>query len=290
MQGNPWSSDILEFNIIDTPGLNDTMDQDEDHVAKIFSALGGKSLDLVLVTVSRGAFTQGLKQALRSYMDLSPQLGDIVAFVHTHVNYLELHPHMTDFQSYMKGNVETLSAHMGRSSFPHFWIDCDFETKKPIRKCITNNTLRRFLRLAVENKSVVMLHSRTLNKTPKMKEIDRNIKGQVQAVIQAIESTVEFKDKEEGVLLQGVYVHATENNELWAKISNLQDLQKSYQTDELGLLYEKRLDDIQRPWAKDESHKIDYTGKHTIDEVVVWCENVMFYGSSGRQSPENIVL
>lgn len=40
------------FNIIDTPGLNDTMDQDEDHAANIFSALGGKSLDLVLVTVS----------------------------------------------------------------------------------------------------------------------------------------------------------------------------------------------------------------------------------------------
>ncbi|KAG0324047.1 hypothetical protein BG000_002364 [Podila horticola] len=255
------------------------MDQDEDHVSKIFSALGGKSLDLVLVTVSRGAFTQGLKQALRSYMDLFPQLSDIVAFVHTY---------MTDFQSYMKGNVETLSALMGRSSFPHFWIDCDFETTKPIRKCITNNTLRRILLLAVENKSVVMLHSQTFNKTPKMKEIDRIIKGQVQAVFQAIESTLEFKDKEEGVLLQGVYVHATENNELWAKINNLQDLQKSYQTDELGLLYEKRLDDIQRLWAKDESHKVDYTGKHTIDEVVVWCENVKFYSSSGRQSPENI--
>lgn len=152
---------------------------------------------------------------------------------------------MTDFQSYMKENGATLSALMGRSSFPHFWIDCDFETTKPIRKCITNNTLGRILGLAVENKSVVMLHSQTLNKTPKMKEIDRIMKDQVQAVIQAVESTLEFKDKEEGVLSRGVYIRATEINELQAKINILQDLQKSYQTDELGLLYEKRLDDIQ---------------------------------------------
>ncbi|KAF9331132.1 hypothetical protein BG006_005991 [Podila minutissima] len=195
--GKTWSSVKLEFNIIDTPGLNDTMNQDKDHVSKIFSALGGKSLHLVLVTVSRGAFTQGLQQALRSYMDLFPQLRDIVAFVHTRVDYLELHPDMTNFQSYMKENVGTLSKLMGRLSFPHFWIDCDFETTKPIRKCITNNTLHNILRLAVENEPVDVLHSQTLNKTPKMKEIDRIIKNEVKAVIQSIESTLEFKDKEE---------------------------------------------------------------------------------------------
>lgn len=207
-------------------------------------------------------------------MDLFSQLGDIVAFVHTRVNYLELHPDMTDFQNYMKENGATLSALMGRSSFPHFWMNCDFETTKPIRKCITNNTLGRILGLAVENKSVVMLHSQTLNKTPKMKEIDRIMKDQVQAVIQAVESTLEFKDKEEGMLSRGVYIRATEINELRAKINILQDLQKSYQTDELGLLYEKRLDDIQRPWAKDVPHTVDYAGEHTIDEVVMWCENI----------------
>ncbi|KAG0032579.1 hypothetical protein BGZ81_010629 [Podila clonocystis] len=287
VQGNSSSSKELKFNIIDTPGLNDTEDQDEDHVSKIFSALGGKSLDLVLVTVSRGAFTQGLQQALRSYMNLFPQLGDIVAFVHTRVNYLELHPGMTDFQSYKQEKMKTLSTLMGRSSFPHFWIDCDFETTKPVRKCITNNTLRRILRLAVMNKSVVMLHSKTLNKTPKMREIDRIIKDQVQAVILAIESTLEFKDKEEGAMLQAVYIHATEINELRAKINMLKDLRKSYQTDELGLLYEKRHDDIQGPLAKGLSLSVPYEGKYAIDEVVVWCENFQFSGSDGQRSLEN---
>ncbi|KAF8948981.1 hypothetical protein BGZ52_006352, partial [Haplosporangium bisporale] len=290
VQGASWSSDMLKFNIIDTPGLNDTMDQDEDHVAKIFAALGGKTLDLVLVTVSRSAFTQGLQQALRSYLDLFPQLGDIVAFVHTRVDYLELHPHMTSFQSYMKENMETLNALMGRKSFPHFWIDCDFETTKPIRKCITNNILRRILRLAVENMSVVMLQSQTLNKmnkTPKMKKIDRIIKDQVQAVIQAIESTLEFKDKEEGVLLQGVYNHATTINELRAKINTLQDLQKSYQTDELGLLYEVRVDDIPRPWAKGTQCTVDYAGEHKVDKVVMLRENFDFCGSDNQQSLES---
>ncbi|KAG9062153.1 hypothetical protein KI688_006485 [Linnemannia hyalina] len=284
VQGNPWSSEELTFNIIDTPGLNDTKDQDEHHVFKIISELGGQSLDLVLVTVSRGAFTQGLQQVLRSYMDLFPQLGDIMAFVHTRVDYLELHPDMTNFQSYMKEKVATLSAIMGRSSFPHFWIDCDFETTKPVRKCITNNTLRRILRLAVENKSVVMLRSKTLNKTPKMKEIDRIIKNQVRAVIQAIEKTLEFNDKDEGVLLQGVYIRATEINELQAKINILQDLQKSYQIDELGLLHEERVDDIQRPLAMGVSCPARYAGEHTIDDAVVWCENFMFCGLDGEQS------
>lgn len=283
VQGDSWSSDELKFNIIDTPGLNDTKDQDVDHVFKIISELGGQSLDLVLVTVSRGAFTQGLQQVLRSYMDLFPQLGDIMAFVHTRVDYLELHPDMTNFQSYMNEKVATLSAIMGRPSFPHFLIDCDFETTKPVRKCITNNTLRRILRLAVENKPVVILHSKTLNKTPKMKEIDRIIKNQVQAVIQAIEKTLEFNDKDEGVLLQGVYIRATEINELQAKISILQDLQTSYQTDELVLLYEERLNDIQRPWDMGVYYETRYAGEHTIDDAVVWCENFAFYGLVGKQ-------
>ncbi|KAG0372053.1 hypothetical protein BGX24_000808 [Mortierella sp. AD032] len=284
VQGKSWSSDMLKFNIIDTPGLNDTKDQDEDHVFKIISELGGQSLDLVLVTVSRGAFTQGLQQVLRSYMDLFPQLGDIMAFVHTRVDYVELHPDMTNFQSYMNEKMATLGNIMGRLSFPHFWIDCDFETTKPVRKCITNNTLRRILRLAVENKPVVILHSKTLNKTPKMKEIDRIIKNQVQAVIQAIEKTLEFNDKDEGVLLQGVYIRATEINELQAKINILRDLQHSYQIDELGLLYEKRFDDIRQPWAMGVSQMAHYAGEHTIDDSVVWCENFKFYGLDGNQS------
>ncbi|KAK3820981.1 MAG: hypothetical protein J3R72DRAFT_479844 [Linnemannia gamsii] len=287
VQGNSWTSNMLKFNIIDTPGLNDAKDQDEDHVFKIISELGGQSLDLVLVTVSRGAFTQGLQQVLRSYMDLFPQLGDIMAFVHTRVDYLELHPDMTNFQSYMNEKMATLSTIMGRPSFPHFWIDCDFETTKPVRKCITNNTLRRMLRLAVENKSVVILHSKTLNKTPKMKEIDRIIKNQVQAVIQAIEKTLEFNDKDEGVLLQGVYIRATEINELQAKINILQDLQQSYQIDELGLLYEERFDDIQQPLAMGVSQMTHYAGEHTIDDAVVWCENFKFYGLDGKQSSKS---
>ncbi|KAF9901862.1 hypothetical protein EC991_005596 [Linnemannia zychae] len=296
---NPWSPHMLTFNIIDTPGLNDTKDQDEDHVFKIISALRGQSIDLVLVTISRGAFTQGLQQALRSYMDLFPQLGDIMAFVHTRVDYLELHPGMTNFQSYMDEKMEALDAIMRRpsslhssssphsTSFPHFWIDCDFETTKPVRKCITNNTLRRILRLAVENKPVAMLHSKTLNKTPKMKEIDRIIKSQVQAVTQAIESTLEFNDQDEGVLLRGVYIRATKINELQARINILQDLQRSYQTDELGLLFEERFDDIRRPLDKARLRTTRYAGEHTIDDVVVWCENFRLCGLEGEPSSES---
>ncbi|GJJ78107.1 hypothetical protein EMPS_10466 [Entomortierella parvispora] len=260
------------FNIIDTPGLNDTSDRDEDHVSKIFSAIGAKSLNLVLVTVSRGAFTQGLKQTLRSYLDLFPQLGDIIAFVHTRVNYLDLHPGMTDFQTYMKQRTATLNDIMGRDSIPHFWIDCDFESTKPIRKCITNNTLRKILKLADGSEPVPMLYSETVNKTPKMKEIDQIIKSQVQAVMQAIESTLEFKDSEEGRLLRGVYLHATKINELQSRIELSKDLRKSYQTDELGLLFQERFDDFQKPYAMDELRLVKYEGYHQIEKQVVWTD------------------
>ncbi|KAF9901860.1 hypothetical protein EC991_005594, partial [Linnemannia zychae] len=285
-QMNPCSNPMTRFNIIDTPGLNGIKDQDEDYIFKIISALRGQSIDLVLVTISRGAFTQGLQQALRSYMDLFPQLGDIMAFVHTHVDYLELHPGMTNFQSNMDEKMAALNNIIGRP-FPHFWIDCDLETTKPIRKCITNNTLRRILRLAVENRPVAMLHSKTLNKTPKMKGIDRIIKSQVQAVTQAIESTLEFSDKDEGVLLRGVYIRATEISELQARINILQDLQRSYQTDELGLLFEERFDDIRRPLDRGVHRTTRYAGEHTIDDVVVWCENFRFYGLDRMQLSES---
>ncbi|KAF9369181.1 hypothetical protein CPB97_003831, partial [Podila verticillata] len=63
----------VKFNLIDTPGLNTTDGDDEKHVQRIFGSLvQAKTIHLLLITISSGPFTQGLKDAIKAYVDMFP--------------------------------------------------------------------------------------------------------------------------------------------------------------------------------------------------------------------------
>ncbi|KAF9331134.1 hypothetical protein BG006_005993 [Podila minutissima] len=86
---------LYQFDLFDTPGLNDTNGEDEVHINTIFQAL--KCLDkihLVLVMVGPNPFTSGFKTALKCYMDVFPEFQGVIAFVHNKpviINKLSLH-------------------------------------------------------------------------------------------------------------------------------------------------------------------------------------------------------
>ncbi|KAG0001317.1 hypothetical protein BGZ79_004801 [Entomortierella chlamydospora] len=233
-----------DFTIIDTPGLNDTYKEDEGHVAKIFSKLqGSRAINLVVVLVANGPFTPSFVSAIKGYIGLFPELDDVLAFVHTKVDYRFLHPEYVQFSKRHEMKKQTLNDLMGRSTFPHFVIDCDLEMTKPVRSCITLNTIRKILELAYRNVPVSILPSRMINKTPKMTEVDKIVASRSRSILATTEDTLKFKDEDEGNLLNTIYSYETAIAELDTEMRNNQDLLCSYNTDELELLYEERFTD-----------------------------------------------
>ncbi|KAF9351855.1 hypothetical protein BGX26_010188 [Mortierella sp. AD094] len=161
-----------QFNLFDTPGLNDTHGEDEAHVASIYKALRDAGhIHLVLVTIGRAPFTPGFQAAIKCYFDMLPEFHGLAAFVHTHVDYKDLHSGWNGAASHLTANIALLRDMMGRDSCPHFVMDCDLETTRPIRDCIIQNTIHNILYLASSNKPVAVGRIQ-IYKSPKMRDID----------------------------------------------------------------------------------------------------------------------
>ncbi|KAI8605506.1 hypothetical protein EDD21DRAFT_363431 [Dissophora ornata] len=240
-------SGAIRFNLLDTPGLNDTNNSNELHVAKIFDAIlrAGK-IHLVLITVGKGPFSPGLRNAIRAYMDLFPEFNGIMAFLHTKIDYKDLHPKQCGFREYMNEKSKVLHEIMGRNSFPHFLIDCDLETKKPIQKCITQNTIRKILKLAEFNRPVSM--NRTImKKTPTMKETDSLVKDKYKGMSKVMEETLLFKDQQQGEILAEIYRIESEINQIETKERVAREFLLTYDVGDLEVLAEARFDQDWEP-------------------------------------------
>ncbi|KAG0318988.1 hypothetical protein BGZ99_005352 [Dissophora globulifera] len=206
MVRGPAKEHTLRFNFIDTPGLNSTTSEDELHVQGIFSELlEANSIHLVLITISSfGLFSQGLKDAIKCYLDMFPDFNGVIAFVHTRVDYKNLHPNCEKYAKALNRKMDALHEIMGRTTFPHFQIDCDLHTNKPIRDCITQSTIQKILQLAPFNKPVLMRQT-AINKTQKMRDVDNLLKDKYNSTSMVIESTLRFKNQEEGDLLADIF-------------------------------------------------------------------------------------
>ncbi|KAF9171544.1 hypothetical protein BGX20_007365 [Mortierella sp. AD010] len=236
------NNEMVCFNLMDTPGLNATNGEDELHVEKIFSALiGFKKIHLVLITVSLGPFSQGFRDAIKCYVDMFPDFNGIIAFVHTHIDYKNLHPKCEKFSKSLQDKIVALNNIVGRQTVPHFKIDCDLFTKKPIRNCITQNIIRRILQLAKLNNPVVM-NQTVVNKTRKMRDIDNLLKDKYEATTRVIERTLRFKDEEEGNLLARTFELETDIIKMKVEKTLLGEFLRRNDTDSQDLLYEERFD------------------------------------------------
>ncbi|KAG0028727.1 hypothetical protein BGZ82_008276 [Podila clonocystis] len=231
-----------KFNLIDTPGLNSTTSDDEVHVHQIFHGLNKiKTIHLILIAISSGPFTQGLRDAIRCYADMMPEFNGILAFVHTHCDYKRLHPACIQTSNAIELRVQSLHEIMGGANFPHFKIDCDVYNKKPIRKCLTLNTIQRILELATLNQPINMFQT-VVNKTRKMRDIDNILRSKFEETSAAIANSPRLKDQEEGELLTQIFRNETEIHRLEARIKVLDEFFVRHDVPLLEILHEERCD------------------------------------------------
>ncbi|KAG0363627.1 hypothetical protein BG005_009978 [Podila minutissima] len=234
----------VKFNLIDTPGLNTTGGDDEIHVQKIFDTLiQVKIIHLLLIIISSRPFTQGLQDAIRSYVDMFPDFNGIIAFVHTHFDYKDFHPARIQVSNAIEFRMERFHGIMGRTTVPHFKIDCDIYNKKPIRDCITKNIIQKILELATLNQPVNMLHT-LVNKPRKMRVIDNILREKFEATSATIERTLCSEDKEEGELLVDIFRREIRIHKLEARIKALNEFLIRHDVTLLEILHEERRDDV----------------------------------------------
>ncbi|KAF8946341.1 hypothetical protein BGZ52_008818, partial [Haplosporangium bisporale] len=223
-KGRPRLGMSAKFNIIDTPGLNSTGRDDEQNVQSIFNALNSTStIHLILITISLGPFTQGLKDAIKTYVDLIPGFPGTIAFVNTHFDYKYFHPTRAQISHAIDHRTERLRRIIGETMFHSFKIDCNLNSRRPIRNCITQNTILEILELATLSQPVHLLRS-FLAKTRKMRDIDNILRPQFESALADFERTTPWlQDPDERELLADVFLCNTRIHKLKTKIKALDE-------------------------------------------------------------------
>ncbi|KAF9429417.1 hypothetical protein BGZ76_001321 [Entomortierella beljakovae] len=187
-------SRYYRFNVFDTPGLNDTSGQDESHIFKILQVMShAQHIDLVIITIRETVFTPQYQNVLRTYFQVFPELKDNVVFVHTKADYVDLHPHAEKARLIREERERKIHAIVERDGCTHFRIDCDLDTNKLVRSCMTQHVIKEILDLATFNKPVIW-RSRTMRKTPRMREVDRAVAEMLFKMSEVTEATLQYKD------------------------------------------------------------------------------------------------
>ncbi|KAG0343386.1 hypothetical protein BG005_002455 [Podila minutissima] len=142
---------------------------------------------------------------------------------------------------------------MGRTTFPHFKIDCEVYNKKPIRDCITQNTIRKILGLAILSQPINVLHT-VIHKTRKMRNIDNILRDKFEATCILSEQILQFKNADEGELLAGGFCN--EETRIDKLDPRMEELKERPRTEREGVGPGKSFEGIptyteQQCWEKD---------------------------------------
>ncbi|KAG0001319.1 hypothetical protein BGZ80_006853 [Entomortierella chlamydospora] len=279
----------LTFRIYDTPGLNDTFGQDEAHIEKIFSALSAAgAIHLVLVVVGTTPFTRGLQNALRNYATIFPEFNGIMAVVHTKIDYKYFHPKYEAFTKRMAARASMLQDLIGRTTITQFMIDCDLfsSSKKPIRECLTQNTIGKILRLAAFNHPVA-LDRIVVKKSYKMKEIDQIIKEKYKSIMLEAERSLQFKDGHRDDFLSRIYSLDIKVQNLEIELHEIEEEIRIHNTDEMILLHEERYDQEWTVTPSVRQNHMKYSSeKNTIDLKTIMMNNIKNVSQEGGETFE----
>jgi len=238
------ASEEVIFNLYDTPGLNDTELSDEENIAVIFRALQRekvRSINLIIITVANNPFTEDLQSALKTYVNLLPDLNGNIVFVHTRIDYSKLHPKEELFVITLQEKKRILHYLMNRDTVPHLLIDNDILSTRTIRNCMTQNKLRELLAMAKLNQPV-SLQVMVINKTIKMRVVDEILKEKFTVLVATREETLARKNQEQKDVLKTL---GEIKGEIIKHQTDLQNIARDiafYDRDALHLLHEERYD------------------------------------------------
>lgn len=174
-QDNPSQHQLqlVEFKFLDTPGLNDTKCRDVKFARMIIDEIIRiQSFNLILVLVSvMSPISLGYRFALEYYSKILEGLHSKIAFLYTKIDYADCHRSNAHYHSSLATRHHVFSSifrncsyalarqvaanEEGHMEYKHFTINMD-SCDRPIRQCLTQNTLRDILRLAVVSDPAVL--------------------------------------------------------------------------------------------------------------------------------------
>ncbi|KAG0075852.1 hypothetical protein BGZ93_011146 [Podila epicladia] len=172
LERNKSTATEVMFNLIDTPGLNNTSVLDLKTISTTFNALEPMSpINLVVVCITSNPFTESLTESIKAYSSFLPEFNGNMVFVHTNIDYVRLHNDDRQFAHALEDRKRILQELVGRDSAVHFLIDNDIDSNRPVRECITHNTLRELLAMGqVDPPNSIPV--RKLKKTEGMRIVD----------------------------------------------------------------------------------------------------------------------
>ncbi|KAG0010042.1 hypothetical protein BGZ81_003021, partial [Podila clonocystis] len=229
-----------KFNLIDTPGLNDTSVFDEGNIAIVLKALQTiPTLHLFAITITDSPFTEGLKNSLRAYLELLPEFSGNTMFVHTRIDYARLHPEDTEFANALMEKKTILQGLLKCDSVPHLLIDNDIGTKKVVRDCITQNTLRTILDMAKLNQPIP-IRTMQMNKTAKMQRVDELLRITFETTIEELTRALNFANKDmEQYIVDRIKRFRTDIAEKEEQLKRATEYLRLHDNDALDLVHEE---------------------------------------------------
>ncbi|KAF9997941.1 hypothetical protein BGZ80_010078 [Entomortierella chlamydospora] len=293
-------SEPASFALLDTPGVTGVapdghIEPNLSRVLSISKAIASRNarnarngISLVLIAVSTSIpLTREFTYALDCCIGTFSGLNSVFAFLHTKIKYENLYPGSSNFLEFQKRRTE-LQKIIGRP-IPEFYIDCDIDhSKRPFRACITYNVIEKILQTATFNQPV-MIALDVVNKTPRMKQIDK-----IAAV--TYEKTLEARSDAIRTLNYNIDVNFSQAIEVLSNISKVESKLRTrrndlntYQSGNLELLYEDRYDGGQKLGEPEICTMELPVQKHTIDKVDIFhkgirIEEVTVSGGEGEKS------
>ncbi|KAF7721570.1 hypothetical protein EC973_004488 [Apophysomyces ossiformis] len=149
-----------QFQIFDTPGLNDTQGNDVLNIAKIFSTLhnsGVTHFNLVIITDSHYVpLYASQQQAFKTYFKLFDDLKSRITILHTHVDDMKRLPGMDkDFDEKLDGRSDFFKKITGKQ-VPTMRIDCDPTKTAAIQVALRMNVIQNVLKMAIVQEPLVL--------------------------------------------------------------------------------------------------------------------------------------
>ncbi|KAG0076091.1 hypothetical protein BGZ92_002584 [Podila epicladia] len=170
-------SEHVEFQFLDTPGLNDTSDGDTHHASSIISEMVNiRKFNLIIIIISyKNPLTQEQQLALEYYANVFRGLHTRIMFLHTHVDYTEIHHSNEVHHANMKLKNKALSKMFRRhdnevvfdeenfQEYSSFTVDM-VSKKRPVILCLIRNTIREILKKATEPPAILDISTQNIER------------------------------------------------------------------------------------------------------------------------------
>ncbi|KAG0031510.1 hypothetical protein BGZ82_006957, partial [Podila clonocystis] len=160
-QDSNGPSEVVEFQFLDTPGLNDTSESDTAHASNIINEMiTTRQFNLIIVIVAyTNPLTQEQQLALEYFANVFKGLHTRIMFLHTHVDYADIHHTNETHHNNMKMKNTALSKIFRRQDTDGTFDEDNVELycsltidmvikKRPVINCLIRNTIREILKMA----------------------------------------------------------------------------------------------------------------------------------------------